>query len=696
VELPIELPTLKPGDLLLAAPEHPIALVPLISFDERTRALLIFNDSAAESSGELEYIDYLQGQFARRPGDFVRRHGFAELPASETTAAPVLRSGPGVTVPNNLPERRRTHVTRTGLEAELTKYLLDDKHRIVSLDGRGGIGKTYLATEVCQRIAVDAAAEGRFGFMLWMSARDVDLTATGPKPVRQDLVTLEDALRFILRAYDPATPVEGKTGQELRDAFTEACTAHPLLVFDNFETFADPEKLHRELDELTPNLTKILITSRHRDYRGDFPIAVGGMTEDESRELILHEARARYVHAQFESPDRVRRVYEAAQGHAYTMRLIVAQVGKGVSVHDACTAAEKSTNVLSALFERSLRLAEPADVELAAVLGAFRAECPEEALYLLPLPREEVRDALGRLLNLSLIERIDEPLLRYPQYVCPRAAGEYIRHKRLLESPEARARIEELAASLRTNAQRLRMMVDQLPHIAQSKERPHKAQPAIIAADVMLSLARWARNAEQPDVARRAVEVALEFDGEDAMIVSEAAILLRKLGSEAVEIDGMFERAVGLDPTNASSWVDWGDFKAETKAPLGQVMTCYERALEADPMSRPAALAFASSVLDVVKQERKLGAGSVRVNDRRPGRTLLGKARSALDAGLERRGLDGTTRARLLVAKGRIVLELEGVSETLRAVVHEAEGLAPKSAPVRSLVDAMKRAEAGG
>jgi hypothetical protein len=186
VELPIEVATLRAGDVVLAADSGQIPLVPLMTFDERTRALLLFNDSVAEATGELEYIDYVQGQFARRPAHFVTRHGFAELAASETTASPVLCETPGI-VPNNLPERRRAHVPRRELEAELTKYLLDDKHRIISLDGRGGIGKTYLATEVCRRLAEDPAAGNRFGFILWMSARDVDLTVTGPKPVRQDL-----------------------------------------------------------------------------------------------------------------------------------------------------------------------------------------------------------------------------------------------------------------------------------------------------------------------------------------------------------------------------------------------------------------------------------------------------------------------------------------------------------------------------
>jgi len=163
-------------------------------------------------------------------------------------------------------------------------------------------------------------------------------------------------------------------------------------------------------------------------------------------------------------------------------------------------------------------------------------------------------------------------------------------------------------------------------------------------AGAMMEVARRALGAKHHEVARRAVEVAVGYDGENASIVGEAAILLRKAGSKADDVDSMFGKALDLDPTNADAWLEWGRFKAETRAPHGQVMRCYERALEADSASLAAVVGFAESVLEVIAQEKKLGAGAVRGNDRRTARTLLGKARSAIDSLLGRR--DGDTAAR--------------------------------------------------
>jgi hypothetical protein len=154
----------------------------------------------------------------------------------------------------------------------------------------------------------------------------------------------------------------------------------------------------------------------------------------------------------------------------------------------------------------------------------------------------------------------------------------------------------------------------------------------------------------------------------------------------------MFERALGLDPANADSWLQWGHFKVQMHAPHGQAMMSFERALEADQRSREAAFEFVGAVLEVLKQERRLGAGSVRTNDRRSGRALLTKAKLVLDGHLQIQ-TSAADRARLLGLKGWVVLQLEGTGGTLKDIVREAEELAPTSQQIRGLVQTVKRIE---
>ena len=123
-------------------------------------------------------------------------------------------------------------------------------------------------------------------------------------------------------------------------------------------------------------------------------------------------------------------------------------------------------------------------------------------------------------------------------------------------------------------------------------------------------------------------------------------------------------------------------------------MTCFERAFEADSKSRPAVIAFVGSVLEVCKQEKKIGAGAVRLpSDRRPARTLLANAREALDQHLAMHGGEGD-RARLLGLKGWVLLNLEDPSARVHEIVREARSLAPKSESIEKLVQAVARIEA--
>ena len=54
------------------------------------------------------------------------------------------------------------------------------------------MGKTSAVLKACQELSHSAKCP--YFYILWMSARDVDLTVTGPVRVSQDTETLDDVL----------------------------------------------------------------------------------------------------------------------------------------------------------------------------------------------------------------------------------------------------------------------------------------------------------------------------------------------------------------------------------------------------------------------------------------------------------------------------------------------------------------------
>ncbi|MDA8051413.1 MAG: NB-ARC domain-containing protein [Rhodospirillales bacterium] len=88
------------------------------------------------------------------------------LPPSETEGSGELDVH--VRTFSNLPKSAPDYVNRTELEERLYQEVTNDRHPVITLVGRGGIGKTSLALTVLTRIA----GEGFFDVILWFSARD--------------------------------------------------------------------------------------------------------------------------------------------------------------------------------------------------------------------------------------------------------------------------------------------------------------------------------------------------------------------------------------------------------------------------------------------------------------------------------------------------------------------------------------------
>src|SRR5207247_5447642 len=108
---------------------------------------------------------------------------------------------------SNAPELIRDYVPRPSLETALRHLLRDDKREIVTLVGRGGIGKTSLALKVIHQLHEDT----RYEAVVWLSARDVDLQLTGPKTVRPRVLSIADMATFYASLVLPPDVATAKT-----------------------------------------------------------------------------------------------------------------------------------------------------------------------------------------------------------------------------------------------------------------------------------------------------------------------------------------------------------------------------------------------------------------------------------------------------------------------------------------------------
>ena len=160
-------------------------------------------------------------------------------------------------VNNNLPvaEFEDTGFIGRANERRRLKNLLLSDHRVITVVGAGGIGKTALAMRVCHDLVDDASP--RFENVVWVTLKTQFLTAYGIKDIKDAVNTQGKLLDHIGEAA--SVQVDPKPNIDWSPVIDHMSRHQTLLVVDNLET------LGSELDELAFNIpegSKLLLTSR--------------------------------------------------------------------------------------------------------------------------------------------------------------------------------------------------------------------------------------------------------------------------------------------------------------------------------------------------------------------------------------------------------------------------------------------------
>lgn len=374
--------------------------------------------SLAESDPDLTDFYFANGSFFGKKYELLsyftdnKKYGDAQtfsvppgtLPASET-------DGRGELIPrgncfSNAPESLVDYVNRPDLERELLTLLTDDKRPIITLRGRGGIGKTSLALRVLE----DVYLGQRYMTVVWLSARDVDLHMTGPKPVRPNVVSPEDMGKLYARLVlsDEARTAKGFSARQFLEGQLQNADSGPcLFVFDNFETTQNPLEVFTWIDTYIRLPNKALITTRLRDFKGDYPVEVSGMNRDEAITLINQVAGHLGI-SQHLTSSYVEDLIDQSEGHPYVIKILLGEVAKTGSAGNIPRLVAGSDEILTALFERTYASLTPCAQRAFLTLSAWNSLVPRLALEAVLIrstgERQQVESGIEALLNYSLAE----------------------------------------------------------------------------------------------------------------------------------------------------------------------------------------------------------------------------------------------------------------------------------------------------
>lgn len=328
-----------------------------------------------------------------------------ELPESETQGISKLD-----VIGNcfsNLPSISNTYVNRLHLEDQLLKVLLDDRHPLVTLVGRGGIGKTTLALSVLHQLCEKYQA---FSTVLWFSARDIDLLLEGAKPVKPQVLTESDVAAEFTSLMQPREAREKGFNPKhfMERELTKSSVGPILIVLDNYETVKNPADLFHWLDTYIRLPNKILITTRCRDFKADYPIEVKGMSEYEFRKLVDSTSVEFNIPRRVLTEDYMEDLFSESDGHPYVVKILLGEVAKAGKTSKIERIVASKDEILTALFERTYLGLTPAAKRIFLTLSNWRSVVPyvavEAVLMRSDNERMDVEDAIEELVRSSFIE----------------------------------------------------------------------------------------------------------------------------------------------------------------------------------------------------------------------------------------------------------------------------------------------------
>jgi len=362
---------------------------------------------------QYETISYISGDKVSEDSKYFLTP-IDQLPPSETQGKPDLLQH-GKECITNLPSRQRGYIVRKELEESLYKEIVEpNEHRIITLIGRGGIGKTWLALEVLNGIA----DKDEFQAIFWFSARDIDLLSDGAKQVKPHILNQEDIAKEFFRLFgtyffgyeeyqERIKNIEDQLSF-LREKMSTSELGKILFVFDNFETVKSPGELYSWIDTYLRSPNKALITTRFREFKGDNPVELTGMHQNECRRLIDETANKLGIQGLL-TEDSKNRIYDESEGHPYIVKILLGEIKKTGKFQKPEHIISQKVDILDSLFERTYSSLSLAAKRIFLTLCAWKSLIAQTALEAVLLQRDiNVQQAVDDLSNSSLIETIDE------------------------------------------------------------------------------------------------------------------------------------------------------------------------------------------------------------------------------------------------------------------------------------------------
>lgn len=489
-----------------------------------------------------------------------------------------------VTTPNNLPmpdyEYEGGFIGRDQDRKAITKLLVGDLHRVITIAGAGGVGKSALALKVVNDVLIKSPT--LFDGAIWLSAKEDRLSYVGIEELEPSLKNYENLLETILDVLGYGY-TENTTLTQMEEDVKTLFDLHKnvLLIVDNFETVKDFRIVDFILD--SPKNCKILVTSRRGIGQVERRYELQQLKEKEAVYLFRQVARDKNL-STLAKLDEITIVNYVNKVSCYPLA-IKWVIGRASLGHDIHLVAEEISNTSSDIslfcFDQIFNSLSTNSRILLSTLSYFEQKpSPGIVKYVSDLSTDHFSDSIRELILVSLIipeQSIDSKGEIESRYgLLPLTRG-YVR-KQLDGDTSLKRDIDERYRSVQTTAEEAVRAKKQyrfsLQNLGASTEEEKVASMLVQTAFQKYQAGRYD---DAVSDYRRASEIAPNFSS-----IYRNWAVMESMETHYASANELMTRASKLSPNDAQIWLTWGNM-ARKEDKISEAETYYGKAQKIRP-----------------------------------------------------------------------------------------------------------------
>ncbi len=500
---------------------------------------------------------------------------------------------------NNLPiadyEYEGGFVGRADDEERIIKMLKSNMHRVITIAGAGGVGKSALTLKIVNDIIRDSLVE--YDFIVWVSAKENKLSYLGIEDLEPTLKNYDELLDTILNVVgfdaDSYRDDDNKKESDINDLF-DACN-RVLLIIDNLETITDERIINFILDS-HPNVN-FIITSRRGLGQVERRYDLKELKEKDAIHLFRIICKEKGLQElQIADESLIRSYVKKVYCYPLAIKWVLGQAALGKDIMCVIDGInEQSSDISKFCFEQVF---SDLSIEAKSILYALCLDndaVPKGVLkYISNLDDISFEDCIHDLLIVSLIlpeQKVNKQNGEINSYysLLPLTRG-YVKVE-LDKNKDIKSQLQERMVTVETTLEEAeRAKVQYRFSLSNFGATTEEEKIASMLAQTAYQKYQAGSYLDAVETFKKAVDIAPRF----ASIYRNWAII-ESMESHWAEADALMEKASKLNKDDTQIWLVWGNIKRKSDK-IKEAYNYYEKAYKLSPKDNVVLNSYAQAI----------------------------------------------------------------------------------------------------